>query len=119
MQTSETDQLSLSGEIPGVEQGLADRIIETAWLIGLLAIPVLFTPNRILTFYNDPKYFVLHLVAVGIVVAWAFEWAAARRTGGSWRLRSPLGWAGRRPERWAVICGAGVAPSAVISTFGS
>lgn len=119
MQTSETDQLSLSGEIPGVEQGLADRIIETAWLIGLLAIPVLFTPNRILTFYNDPKYFVLHLVAVGIVVAWAFEWAAARGTGGSWRLRSPLGWAGRRPERWAVICGAVFATSAAISTLAS
>ena len=123
MQTAETNQLSPPGEVPdqvtGMEQPLADRLIEMAWLIGLLTIPILFTPGRFLTFYNDPKYFVLHLIAVVIVVAWVFEWANSRRNGGLSRPRSPWGWAGRRPERWAVISGGALVFAAVISTLAS
>lgn len=101
------------------DQPLADRLIEMAWLVGLIAVPVLFTPRRILTYHNDPKYFVVHLVAVIIVIAWAFEWATSRSESGHWRLRSPWRWAGRRPERWAVIAGALLAISVVVSTAAS
>ncbi|MCH7907880.1 MAG: hypothetical protein IIB26_10675, partial [Chloroflexi bacterium] len=99
----------------------ADRVIEAAWLLGLLLVPVLFTPRRSLAFVADPKYFALHLIAIVIVVAWVIEWATRRYasgyTGASGARRSVPGWAGRRPERWAVLAGVALGLIAIISTF--
>jgi O-antigen ligase/tetratricopeptide (TPR) repeat protein len=76
-----------------------------------------FSPLWLLIIYNDPKYFVLHLIAAVVVVAWAFEWAAGRREAGPWKPATPWGWAGRRPERWAVVSVVVFAAAAVISTL--
>ena len=112
-------QTSRSGDSSPPEQPLTARTIEVAWLVGLIAVPILFTPNRVFTFFNDPKYFVVHLVALAIIVAWIFEWAGSRQGGSAWLSRAPWRWAGRRPERWAVIAVSSLAIAAVISTLAS
>ena len=96
-------QQSDTGERPRAAFPLHDRAVEASWLIGLFAVPLVFSPLWLLIIYNDPKYFVLHLVAAVLVVVWAFERAAGRREAGPWKPTTPWGWAGRRPERWAVI----------------
>lgn len=110
-------QGSDTGERSHAAIPLPDRAIEASWLIGLFAVPLVFSPLWLLIIYNDPKYFVLHLIAAVVVVAWTFEWAAGRRDAGPWTLTTPWGWAGRRPERWVVMSVAIFAVAAVISTF--
>jgi hypothetical protein len=112
-----TAELSGTGEQPHAASSLPDRAIEASWLIGLFAVPLVFSPLWLLIIYNDPKYFVLHLIAAVVVVAWAFEWAAGRREAGPWKPATPWGWAGRRPERWAVVSVVVFAAAAVISTL--
>ncbi|MBT3942083.1 MAG: hypothetical protein HOE75_12905 [Chloroflexi bacterium] len=102
--------------VPSARQPVSDRLIEMAWLVGLVALPLLFTPRRILSFYSEPKYVLVHLLALLVIVAWAFEWAGAPQDR---RIKSPWRWAGRRPERWAVIAGATFALAAVLSTLAS
>jgi hypothetical protein len=82
-------QGSDTGERSHAAIPLPDRAIETSWLIGLFAVPLVFSPLWLLIIYNDPKYFVLHLIAAVVVVAWTFEWAAGRRDAGPWTLTTP------------------------------
>ena len=100
----------------GGSRTLPDLVIEAAWLAGVALVPLLFNPRGWLTFYNDPKYVALHLAGLVIVIAWAWDWALSSRPApvpGPSRL---LEWAGRRPERWAVLFAGLFTLVAVIST---
>jgi hypothetical protein len=97
-------------------QPVSDRLIEMAWLVGLVLLPLVFTPRRVLAFYSEPKHTAVHLLALLVVVAWVFEWASASQ---HVRMKPPWRWAGRSPERWAVIAGALFALAAVASTLAS
>jgi tetratricopeptide (TPR) repeat protein len=75
-------------------------------------VPLVIGKRESFTFYNDPKYAVLHLVALVIIVAWAWDLALSSRP-----LTLPLiGWGGARPERWAVVSAGLLALAAIIST---
>ena len=85
-------------------------VIEASWLAGLLLVPLVFRGRELVAFFSQPKVFLIHVVALVILVAWTFEWAAMYRTG------SPGGpslferiddWVGREPGRWALITLAG------------
>ena len=91
-----------------------DHLIEASWLLAILMVPLAITPNFYLLFAREPKYFLLHLIAIVILVAWVFEWTAIRQ---KWGISSPLAWAGSRPERWAVIAGILFGTIAVVSTL--
>jgi len=95
---------------------ITDVVIEGTWLAGVVLTPLVFSPRNSLSFYNDPKYAVLHLVSLVIIAVWAWEWAIHRRSSLWPSLSGTLGWAGRRPERWAVVSVGGLGLSAVIST---
>ncbi|MDP6823496.1 MAG: O-antigen ligase family protein [Dehalococcoidia bacterium] len=94
-------------------------VIEIAWLAGIVLVPLLFNPRNWLSFYNDPKYVALHVVALVIIVAWAWERALYVQPGGLPTLTKAREWMGRRPERWTLIAAGGLAVSAVISTIAS
>jgi len=105
--------------IRGSEAGtrrITDLVIEGTWLAGVVLTPLVFSPRNSLSFYNDPKYAVLHLAALVIIAVWAWEWAMYRPSSLWPSLSGALGWVGRRPERWAVISVGGLGLSAVIST---
>lgn len=85
-------------------------------MAGVVLTPLVFSPRNSLSFYNDPKYAVLHLAALVIIAVWAWEWAMYRPSSLWPSLSGALGWVGRRPERWAVISVGGLGLSAVIST---
>ena len=95
---------------------ITDLVIEGTWLAGVVLTPLVFSPRNSLSFYNDPKYAVLHLIALVIIAVWAWEWAMYPRSSLWPSLSGALGWAGRRPERWAVASVGGLGLSAVIST---
>ncbi len=95
---------------------ITDLVIEGTWLAGVVLTPLIFSPRNSLSFYNDPKYAVLHLAALVIIAVWAWEWAMSRPSSLWPSLSGALGWVGRRPERWAVISVGGLGLSAVIST---
>lgn len=94
-------------------------MIEIAWLAGVALVPLLFNPRNWLTFYNDPKYVALHVVALVIAAAWTWEHALYVQPGGLPTLAKARDWVGRRPERWTLIAAGGLAVSAVISTIAS
>jgi hypothetical protein len=52
MQSADNAYKTNPGESTSDEQPLAAQLIEIAWLVGLFAVPVLFSPNRFFTFYN-------------------------------------------------------------------
>ncbi|MFP6594958.1 MAG: O-antigen ligase family protein [Dehalococcoidia bacterium] len=85
-------------------------------MAGVVLAPLVFSPRNWFSFYSDPKYAVLHLVAMVIIAVWAWEWAIQPRSSRWPSLSGALGWAGRRPERWAVVSVGGLGLSAVIST---
>ena len=98
---------------------ITDRVIEAAWLVGLVSAPLIFNPRGWLSFYNDPKYVALHFVALGILTAWAWERALYSRPPGLPGFAEARGWVGRRPERWAIVMAGGLALTAVLSTIAS
>ena len=105
----------VSGPLAGTRR-ITDLVIEGTWLAGVVLTPLVFSPHNSLSFYNDPKHAVLHLVALAIIVVWAWEWAMYRPYSLWPSLSGALGWVGRRPERWAVVSVGGLGLSAVIST---
>ncbi len=105
----------LWGPLAGTRR-ITDLVIEGTWLAGVVLTPLVFSPRNSLSFYNDPKYAVLHLVALAIIAVWAWEWAMYRPSSLWPSLSGALGWVGRRPERWAVVSVGGLGLSAVIST---
>ncbi len=110
-QRSERSQRSSVGT-----RRITDLVIEGTWLAGVVLTPLVFSPRNWFNFYNDPKYAVLHLVALVIIAVWAWEWATYPRSSTWPSLSGVLRWAGRRPERWAVVSVGGLGLSAVIST---
>jgi tetratricopeptide (TPR) repeat protein len=95
---------------------LTDKVIEGAWLAGVVLVPLLFNPRNYFSFFNDPKYLVLHLIALVIVTAWIWEWALNARTPNRLSVARVVDWIGRRPERWAVISTGALVLVALIST---
>jgi hypothetical protein len=57
--------------------------------------PLVFSPRNWVNFYNDPKYAVLHLVAMVIIAGWAWEWAIQPGSSRWPSLSDARGWAGR------------------------
>ena len=95
---------------------LTDKVIEGAWLAGVVLVPLLFNPRNYFSFFNDPKYLVLHLVGLVIVTAWIWEWALNARTPNRLSVSRVVEWVARRPERWAVISTGVLALVALVST---
>jgi tetratricopeptide (TPR) repeat protein len=98
--------------------GLA-RLIEVTWLIGLVTIPLAFRGREWVAFFSEPKYFLLHLTALTIVVLWTSEWALRDR-----RDRAEVSvfdrantWLGRRPGRWAIVAAIVFGLATVASTL--
>jgi hypothetical protein len=56
--------------VTATRQPVSDRLIEMAWLVGLVVLPLVFTPRRVLAFYSEPKHTAVHLLALVVVVAW-------------------------------------------------
>jgi tetratricopeptide (TPR) repeat protein len=102
--------------LPARTRPITDLVIEGTWLAGVVLAPLAFSPRNSFSFYNDPKYAVLHLVALVIIAAWAWEWAVHPRSSTWPSLSGTLGWVGRWPERWAVVSVGALGLSAVIST---
>ena len=95
---------------------LPDLVIEGAWLAGLVIVPLVIGKRESFTYYNDPKYAVLHLVALVIIVAWSWDLAMSSRPFTVPRPSQLFGRGGRRPERWAVVSAGLLTLVAVIST---
>ena len=53
-------------------------VIEATWLFGLILVPLVFRGREWVAIYAQPKYFLVHLAALVIVVAWTAEWALSR-----------------------------------------
>ena len=102
---------------PHRSRTIPDRLIEAAWLSGIVLVPLLFSPSGWFTFYNDPKYVLLHVVGLVIVVAWVWDWTYSRRSRTAPDLSRIGNWAGRRPGRWAVLAVASLAVTSVVSTL--
>ena len=93
--------------------------IEASWLTGLVLVPMVFRGRELVTIYSQPKYFLLHLVALVIVVIWTAEWALGpsrnRSIGGV--IETVDRWVGREPGRWALLAFGGFVFAAVASTL--
>ncbi|MEE8363224.1 MAG: hypothetical protein V3S18_04060, partial [Dehalococcoidia bacterium] len=97
--------------------------IEAAWLTGLGLLPLAFNVRQWVVFYAEPRYAVLHFVALFIVAAWALDRAVSRRggraPGAGWSYGRLAAWAARAPGRWGVLAAAGFAGAAALSTLAS
>jgi O-antigen ligase len=94
-------------------------VIEASWLAALILVPLVFRGRELVAIYSQPKYFLVHLAALVIVVAWITEWALDRSDRGSIneRVDGADQWVGREPGRWAVLAFGGFALTAIASTL--
>ena len=93
--------------------------IEASWLTGLVLVPLVFRGRELVAIYSQPKYFLVHLVALVIVVVWTAEWAlgpSRNRAIGS-VFETVDRWVGREPGRWALLAFGGFIVAAVASTL--
>ena len=84
-----------------------DVAIEALTLIALILVPTLFRGREFVAFYSQPKFFVLHFVALSIAALWLFELAMAAATearngAGSWFDRTD-NWLAEARHRWTVV----------------
>jgi len=91
-------------------------VIEATWLLGLVLVPLVFRGREWVAIYSQPKYFLVHMAALVIVVAWTAEWALSRSQNQS--ISSVFDgvdrWVGREPGRWAVLAFGGFALAAKV-----
>ncbi len=69
----QTNSIPTSG-VPLLRGRLA-LVIEATWLAGLILVPLVFRGREWVAIYSQPKYFLVHLSALVIIVAWTAEWA--------------------------------------------
>jgi hypothetical protein len=73
--------MSNSGErLSALPRPRIDVAIEVLTLIGLIRIPAVFRGRELVAFYSQPKFFVLHFVALSIAGLWLFELAMSAAT---------------------------------------
>ena len=98
-----------------------DLAIEALWLTGLVLLPLAFRGKEWVAFYSQPKFVLLHGVALSIVVLWTFEFArssaASQLTASGSVFQSIDNWLDGRPERWAIIAVGGFGAVFVASTL--
>ena len=94
-------------------------VIEATWLAGLILVPLVFRGREWVAIYSQPKYFLVHLSALVIIVAWTAEWALGHSE--NWSMGRMFDgaerWVGREPGRWAILAFGGFALTAVAATF--
>jgi tetratricopeptide (TPR) repeat protein len=93
--------------------------IEASWLTGLVLVPLVFRGRELVVIYSQPKYFLVHLVALVIVVVWTAEWALgpSRNRSISSVFETVDRWVAREPGRWALLAFGGFVFAAVASTL--
>ena len=84
-----------------------DVAIEALTLIALVLVPTLFRGRELVAFYSQPKFFVLHFVALSIAMLWLFEIAMgaatdARKGAASWFDRADE-WLAEARHRWTIV----------------
>ena len=111
-----TGTSSVSGQ-----RGRIDIAIEALMLFGLLVVPLIFRGREWVAFYSQPKLFVLHFVALSIVLLWALELALNAATNlepatesASQRLDA---WLHAARHRWLSVVVAGFGLVFVASTL--
>ena len=114
--------MSNSGEaLYKVRQTRIEIAIEALCLIGLILIPIVFRGREVVAFYSQPKFFVLHFVAISIVGLWLFELAIsasmqASKGSTSWFERMD-GWLSQSGHRWSVVIVALFGLTFIVSTI--
>ncbi|MDA1096198.1 MAG: O-antigen ligase family protein [Chloroflexi bacterium] len=97
-----------------------DIAIEVLTLFGLVSIPLLFRGREWVSFYSQPKFFLLHFTALTIVVLWSVEIAldaAKRRPESSSIFERADRWIAEARHRWTIVAVAGFSLAYVISTL--
>ncbi len=98
-----------------------DVAIEFLALLGLILVPLVFRGREWVAFFSQPKFFVLHFVALSITVLWTVELAlnsARRRTQRSrpvFELADD--WLSEARHRWTLVAVAGFGFAFVVSTL--
>ena len=114
--------MSNSGEtIQNLPRTRIDIAIEALTLIGLILIPTVFRGREFVAFYSQPKFFVLHFVALTIAVLWLFELVMDAVTESDGESKSLFEradqWLARAWHRWTVIAVAGFGLTLILSTL--
>lgn len=98
-----------------------DIAIEALTLIALILVPLVFRGREWVSFFSQPKFFVLHFVALAIAVLWLFElaidFATNEKTGSGSLFERVDVWLSGGRHRWAVIAAVGFGVAFVISTL--
>ncbi|MCH7552890.1 MAG: O-antigen ligase family protein [Chloroflexi bacterium] len=83
--------------------------MEALWIIALLLVPVVVSPEPLMVFIETPKVAILRLVAVGMLGLWVWEWALTSSVLGT---SSRVGWRSwgatllsGGPSRWIIVGG--------------
>ena len=102
-----------------IRRGVLDVAIEISWLAALALVPLAFSNPDGVIFFLQPKYLILHFVALLIVALWGFEWALgiSQQRPASVSVAAIRQWPSRNPRNWALIAAAGFGFSVIISTF--
>ena len=114
--------MSNSGEsLSTLPRTRIDVAIEVLTLIGIILIPIIFRGRELVAFYSQPKFFVLHFVALSIAGLWLFELAMSAATDArsgttSWFDRADS-WLARARHRWVAVSVAGFGLIFFISTL--
>jgi tetratricopeptide (TPR) repeat protein len=98
-----------------------DIAIEFLTLTGLVLIPLVFRGREWVAFYSQPKFFVLHFIALTISVLWILEQALlASRSRTQW-THSLFGlvhdWLSQALHRWTLVAVAGFGFAFIVSTL--
>ena len=99
--------LNSGDSITAIPRTRLDVAIEVLMLIGLILIPTLFRGRELVAFYSQPKFFILHFVAMSIAILWLFEAAMGaaireQRTNSSWFDRTDE-WLSKARHRWTIV----------------
>lgn len=102
-----------SSQVKGVARPVTDVAIEALVILSLVLVPLAFRGRETVAFFSQPKFFVLHFVALSIVVIWLLEIALRLAAAPPGSRQSTFvqidSWLAEHRHRWAVAAAAGFA----------
>jgi tetratricopeptide (TPR) repeat protein len=102
-------------------RGRIDIAIEVLTLAAVIVVPLAFQGREMVAFFESPKFFTLHFIALSIPILWGIESyfnTALNQRGTSLSLFDRVdAWLAAARHRWAMVAAVGLGIAFIISTL--
>jgi len=102
-------------------RGRIDIAIEVLMLAAVIVVPLAFQGRDMVAFFESPKFFALHLIALSIPILWGIESYLSTVLNQRGTSLSPFdrvdAWLAAARHRWAMVAAAGFGIAFIISTL--